>query len=179
MTFARAARLMLALMLVGLAGAAGSAVSIGAGNPEPAWTEVSWPFLLDEWGTGQAFRCEDKACGLEARLFVRVKRGFCNCFQGVADDAEVDRLTDFDFLGGPSRPLGPGRAIALGDMSGRMRSFAVDSAEVPSRRAVSLIVAKNCEALVATLIADREVAAADADAAILALLPRTLVANLP
>jgi hypothetical protein len=177
MSFARAARLMPALMLVGLAGAAGSAASIGAGNPEPAWTEVSWPFLLDEWGTGQAFRCEDKACGLEARLLVRVKRGFCNCFQGVADDAEVDRLTDFDFLGGPSRPLGPGRAITLGDMSGRMRSFAVDGAEVSSRRAVSLIVAKNCEALVATLIADREVAAADA--AVLALLPRTLVANLP
>jgi hypothetical protein len=59
-----------------------------------------------------------------------------------------------------------------------VRSFTVDSAEMPSRRAVSLVVAKDCEALVATLIADREVAAA-ADAAILALLPRTLVANLP
>ena len=105
MTFTRAARLMLALLLVGLAGAAGSAARSGADRPEQTWTEISWPFLLDEWGAGQAFRCEDKACGLEARLFVRAKRGFCNCFQGVADDAEVDRLTDFEFLGGPSRPL--------------------------------------------------------------------------
>jgi hypothetical protein len=178
MTFPRAPRLMLALLLVGLAGAADSAARSGADRPEQTWTEISWPFLLDEWGTGQAFRCEDKACGLEARLFVRVKRGFCNCFLGVADDAEVDRLSDFEFFGGPSRPLGAGRAIAIGDRSGRARSFAVDGAEATSRRAVSLVVAKDCEALVATLIADREVAAA-ADAAILALLPRTLVANLP
>ncbi len=177
MNFARAARLTLALLLVGLAGVAGSVRSV-AENPEPAWTEVSWPFLLDEWGAGQAFRCPDERCGPRAHLFVRLKRGFCNCFQGVADDAEVDRLTDFGFFGGPSRPSGAGRAIAIGDRSGRVRSFTVDSAEMPSRRAVSLVVAKDCEALVATLIADREVAAA-ADAAILALLPRTLVANLP
>jgi hypothetical protein len=178
MTFARAARLTLAVLLLGLAGAAGSAVRSGAENLEPAWTEVSWPFLLDEWGTGQAFRCADERCGPEAQVFVRVKRGFCNCFQGVADDAEVDRLTDFEFFGGLSRPLGAGRAIALDDRSGRVRSFAVDSAQMPSRRAVSLVVAKDCEALVVTLIADREVAAAP-DAAILTLLPRTLVANLP
>ena len=115
MTFPRAARLMLALSLAGIAGAAGSAARSGANSAEPAWAEMSWPFLLDEWGIGQAFRCGDMDCGLEARLFVRVKRGFCNCFQGVADDAELDRLSDFTFLGGASRPLGPGRAIALGD----------------------------------------------------------------
>ena len=179
MTFLRAMRLVLALALVVLAAAAGSSARSGAGNPEPAWTDVRWPFLLDQWGPGQAFRCEDEDCGREARLFVRVKRGFCNCFQGVADDAEVDRLTDFEFLGGPSRPLGPGRAITLGEMSGRVRSFAVDAADPPSRRAVSLVVAKNCEALVATFIADRDVSIAAADSAILTLLPPTVVANLP
>ena len=73
MNFARAARLTLALLLVGLAGAAGSVRSV-AENPEPAWTEVSWPFLLDEWGAGQAFRCPDERCGPQAHLFVRVKR---------------------------------------------------------------------------------------------------------
>jgi hypothetical protein len=178
MNFARAARLALALMLVGLAGAAGSAGPSGTGNPEPAWTEVSWPFLLDEWGTGQAFRCEDTACGPEARLFVRAKRGFCNCFQGVTDDAEVDRLTDFEFLGGGSRPLGPGRPVNLGDMAGRVRAFAVESAEAPSRRAVSFVVAKNCDALVATLVSDSAAAAAW-DSRIADLLPRTILANLP
>ena len=177
MTFPRAARLMLALSLAGIAGAAGSAARSGANSAEPAWAEMSWPFLLDEWGIGQAFRCGDMDCGLEARLFVRVKRGFCNCFQGVADDAELDRLSDFTFLGGASRPLGPGRAIALGDMSGRVRSFAIQSAGAPSRRGISLVVAKNCEALVATLIVDRGIAAANS--AILTMLPPTVVANLP
>ena len=71
MTFARAARLTLAVLLLGLAGAAGSAVRSGAENPEPAWTEVSWPFLLDEWGNGQAVRCGDERCGTEAQVFVR------------------------------------------------------------------------------------------------------------
>jgi hypothetical protein len=137
MTLPRTARLVLALVLVGLAGAAGSAARIGSESRQLAWTEVSWPFLLDQWGTGQAFRCEHEGCGAEARLFVRMKRGFCNCFKGVADDDEVDRLTDFEFLGGPSQPLGPGRPVKFADMGGRMRAFAVDSAEVPYRRAVS------------------------------------------
>jgi hypothetical protein len=107
-----------------------------------------------------------------------VKHGFCNCFQGIADDAEVDRLTDFAFLGGPSRPLGPGRAITVGAMSGRARSFAVESAETLSRRAISLVVARNCDAVVATLISDGA-GTAGADARIADLLPRTILANLP
>jgi hypothetical protein len=176
MNFPRAARLVLAFSLIGFAGAAGSSARSGVGSPEPAWTEVSWPFLLDEWGTGQAFRCANAGCGVEARLFVRVKRGFCNCFLGVADDAEVDRLTDFEFLGGAARPLGPGRAITLGDRSGRVRSFAIDGAQAPSRRAVLLVVAKDCEALVTTWISERAPAASDAN--IVDLLPRTILANL-
>jgi hypothetical protein len=177
MTFARAARLMLASMLVGLAGADGSATKIGAGSPEQIWTEMRWPFLLDEWGTGQAFGCEQKGCGPEARLFIRVKRGFCNCLQGVADDAEVDRLTDFAFLGGPSRPLGSGQPVTFGDMSGRVRAFAIDRPEAPTRRAVSLVVAKDCDALVATIISDRAVSLAS-DSKIVDLLPPTILANL-
>ena len=178
MNFARAARLMLAFLLIGLAGAAASAARNGAGTPEQAWTEVGWPFLLDQWGTGQAFRCEHPDCGPDAQLFIRVKRGFCNCFHGVADDAEVDRLTDFEFLGGSSRPLGAGQPVKFGDISGRVRSFAVDSAEAPTRRAVSLVVAKDCDALVATLISGDDALAAS-DAKIVDFLPRTFLANLP
>jgi hypothetical protein len=177
MTLPRAARLMLALVLVGLAGAAGSAARNGSESPRPAWSEVSWPFLLDQWGAGQAFRCEHEACGAEARLFIRMKRGFCNCFRGVADDDEVDRLTDFEFLGGPSQPLGPGRPLRLADMAGRMRAFTVDSGAAPSRRAVSLVVAKNCDALVVTLISDRDAVFPDANIA--NLLPPTILATLP
>jgi hypothetical protein len=177
MTLPRTARLVLALVLVGLAGAAGSAARIGSESRQLAWTEVSWPFLLDQWGTGQAFRCEHEGCGAEARLFVRMKRGFCNCFKGVADDDEVDRLTDFEFLGGPSQPLGPGRPVKFADMGGRMRAFAVDSAEVPYRHAVSLVVSRDCDALVATFISDREAVSPDANIA--NLLPPKILANLP
>jgi hypothetical protein len=176
MMFARG-RLILALLLVGFVGAGGSAAKIGSGAPAQAWTEVRWPFLLDEWGVGQAFRCEHPDCGPGTRLFVRVKRGFCNCVDGVADDAEVDRLTDFEFLGGPTRPLGPGRPIRLGDMAGRARSFAVDSAEAPSRRVDSVVVANRCDALVATFIADGPVSVSVSNIA--DLLPRTVLANLP
>ena len=178
MNFARAARLMLAFLLIGLAGAAASAARNGAGTPEQAWTEVGWPFLPDQWGTGQAFRCEHPDCGPDAQLFIRVKRGFCNCFHGVVDDAEVDRLTDFEFLGGSSRPLGAGQPVKFGDMSGRVRSFAIDSTEAPIRRAVSFVIAKNCDALVATLISGGAISATS-DAKIVDLLPRTILANLP
>jgi hypothetical protein len=176
MNFARAARATFALILVALAGAAGAVRSGTDGRP--GWTEVSWPFLLDEWGTGQAFRCEDERCGREARLLVRVKRGFCNCFQGVADDGEVDRLTDFTFLGGPARPSGPGRPVSLGDMAGRVRAFAVDNTQATSRRAVSLVLAKNCDALVVTWISEGAAAAAS-DSRVADWLPRTILANLP
>jgi hypothetical protein len=178
MTFTRTARLMMASMLIGLAGAAGSTAKIAVGDPEQIWTEMRWPFLLDEWGVGQAFRCKQEDCGPAARLFVRVKRGFCNCVQGVADDAEVDRLTDFAFFGGPSRPLEPGQPVTFGDMSGRVRSFAIQSAEAPSRRAVSLVIAKNCDALVATIISDHAASLAS-DSNAVDLLPRTILANLP
>jgi hypothetical protein len=168
----------MALLLIGLAAGCGSAAKTEDGRAVPAWTEVDWPFLLDEWGTGQAFRCAHESCGPEARLFVRVKRGFCNCVQGVGDDDEVDRLTDFGFLSGPSRPLGQGRAVVAGDMSGRMRAFAIDSPKAASRRAVSLVLAKNCNAVVATLISDGAVSVASGPN-IVDLLPRSILASLP
>jgi hypothetical protein len=173
MNLARATRLGFVLTLVGIAGAAGSS-QIRSGDAGATWTKVSWPFLLDQWGTGQAFRCEHQGCGGAAQLFVRVKRGFCNCFQGVADDAEVDRLTDFEFLGGASQPIGAGRRIRLDDLAGRMRAFTVDGAQAPTRRAVSLILAKDCDALVATWISED----ARADVKGPESLPRTVLAGL-
>jgi hypothetical protein len=177
MTFGRAARLTLALMLTGIAAAAGSAARESAGSG-PAWVEVDWPFLLDQWGTGQAFACEQERCGPDTRLFVRVKRGFCNCFQGVADDAEVDRLSDFEFFGGDARPLGPGRVLALGEFAGRMRAFAVENAEAPARRAVSFVLAKECDALVATLISD-PAGQVGSETDLMGLLQPVALANLP
>src|SRR5438552_17378747 len=82
----------------GLAGlpAADAATIGGAPQREPArqtmWTEVKWPFPLDQWGIGRAFRCPAEACGSEVNLYLRAKIGFCNCTTGVSDDEELDRV---------------------------------------------------------------------------------------
>ena len=34
----------------------------------PVWTETAWPFLLDAWGPGRAFRCEASVCGTAVTL---------------------------------------------------------------------------------------------------------------
>src|SRR5262249_37419250 len=56
-----------------------------------AWSEVQWPFAIDEWGSGKAFRCGVDVCGTEVVVHVRAKIGFCNCTTGVSDDDELDR----------------------------------------------------------------------------------------
>ena len=61
----------------------------------PDWTEVQWPFPMDEWGKGKAFRCNATDCGAEVNLYIRAKIGFCNCTTGVSDDDELNRLSDF------------------------------------------------------------------------------------
>src|SRR5438128_1742950 len=65
-----------------------------AAPPKPVWTEVQWPFLIDQWGKGKAFRCGAEDCGTEVNLYLRAKIGFCNCTTGVADDEELERLSD-------------------------------------------------------------------------------------
>ncbi|MGZ3328314.1 MAG: hypothetical protein ACXU85_14260, partial [Xanthobacteraceae bacterium] len=60
----------------------------------PVWTEVRWPFPLDQWGRGRAFQCKAADCGSELNLFLRAKIGFCNCAIGVADDDDLDRVGD-------------------------------------------------------------------------------------
>ena len=38
-------------------------------------------------------------CGTEVNIYIRAKIGFCNCTTGVADDEELDRISDFDLFG--------------------------------------------------------------------------------
>src|SRR6266508_4013884 len=87
----------------------------------PVWTEVQWPFPMDQWGGGKAFRCKPANCGTDVRIYLRAKLGSCNCTTGVADDAELDRMSNLDLVGGEASPLGPGRAIAIAWMKGRSR----------------------------------------------------------
>ena len=63
-----------------------------AGAVRPAWTEVHWPFALDQWGKGKAFRCKAADCGTEVNIYLRAKLGLCNCTTGVADDEDLDRM---------------------------------------------------------------------------------------
>src|SRR5213083_2263096 len=94
-----------------LAGSTAGETGVPASVARPAWAEVQWPFPLDEWGKGKAFTCGAADCGTEVNLYIRAKIGFCNCTSGVADDDELDRISDYDLLGNQLSALGPGREI--------------------------------------------------------------------
>src|SRR6478735_4598474 len=91
----------------------------------PVWTEAQWPFPVDEWGKGKAFRCAAADCGAEVNVYIRAKIGFCNCTTGVSDDEELDRISDFDLFGNRLAAQGPGRPIAVAWMKGRSRAFTI------------------------------------------------------
>ena len=71
---------------------------VARGGSRAVWTEIKWPFPLDQWGTGRAFRCRAADCGAEIDLYLRAKLGFCNCATGVSDDAELDRVGDLELF---------------------------------------------------------------------------------
>ena len=61
-----------------------------------AWTETKWPFLIDQWGLGQAYQCKAADCGIEVTIYLRAKVGFCNCTTGITEDDEIDRVGDIE-----------------------------------------------------------------------------------
>ncbi len=153
--------LVLAAALAGLrAGDAATSVGTGAGDgigrPLRAhFVEVKWPFRLDEWGVGRAFRCDVAACGVEAMLLVRVKIGFCNCEDGVSDDAELDRVGDLALLSEKFVGLAGGRPIEVGWMHGRSRPYLIDMPYSSPRIAQAIAFNQQCDVIVATVLADR------------------------
>lgn len=120
--------------------------------PHPVWAEVKWPFPVDEWGMGKAFRCEAAACGGEVNLYIRAKIGFCNCTTGVSDDAELDRLSDLRLIGETPSVLGPGRPINVAWMKGRSRSYAVVDSFRVRKSALAVAFNDHCDAVVATVV---------------------------
>jgi hypothetical protein len=131
-----------------LAGKPAHKSSATADTPHPAWTEVPWPFLMDQWGKGKGFQCAAADCGTEVKLYIRAKIGFCNCTTGVADDEELERLSDFDLIGKPLSPIGDGRPITVAWMNGRSRSYAISA----SSSALSVAFNDRCDAIVATVV---------------------------
>lgn len=118
----------------------------------PMWTEVAWPFPLDQWGTGKAFACRPADCGSEVHVYLRAKLGFCNCATGVADDDDLDRMSDFELVGGEFIPLASGRPVRIGTMKGRDRAYALASANTLAKSALSIVFNDRCDMVVATVL---------------------------
>ena len=147
-----------------VAGIGGSAVFLAAKPTEdtdrvssrgqPVWTEGAWPFPTDEWGGGWSFQCKAADCGIDVNLYLRPKIGFCNCQTGVADDEELDRVSDIDLVGGERSALGPGRPIKVHWMKGRSRGYTVGAP--PAKSVLSLAFNSRCDVIVATILAGDE-----------------------
>jgi hypothetical protein len=114
----------------------------------PAWREIAWPFPRDGWPAGRAFRCNEAACG-GTEVYIRPKLGFCNCDSGVADDDEVDRVSDLDLVSPRFEPLRPGEPIRMAGMSGRARAYELQMPDETRRAGVGIAVSQRCDLFVA------------------------------
>ena len=160
---AQRAGFVVALSMAGVL--AGDSMTLGAGQ-QPAdagnpatWSEVKWPFPLDQWGVGRAFRCQAVECGADISLYLRAKLGFCNCATGVSDDAELDRVGDLELLSAKFNGLREGRAITVGWMKGRSRPYRVAMRYGSPRTALAIAFNDKCDVVVATIVADDILAA--------------------
>jgi hypothetical protein len=146
--------LTIALAVCAVAAAAGAVVlaakSAGPRETHPVFSEVKWPFLMDQWGLGHAYRCGAEDCGTQVDVYLRAKIGFCNCATGVSDDEELERVGDVDLFGPKFSASSPGREIAVAWMKGRSRPY-----DVAGRAAAAtLAIAFNdrCDVIVATAV---------------------------
>jgi hypothetical protein len=124
----------------------------------PAWTEFKWPFPVDQWGIGRAFVCKPAECGVEVKLYLRPKIGFCKCATGVDDDDELERIGDLGLISDNARALGSGRVIEVAWMQGRSRTY---GATDPTKgRVLSIGFNDRCDVFVAVAtlgVGNREV----------------------
>jgi hypothetical protein len=155
-----------AVVAFGLGGLVGTLAFFGLPQPDrggaatppshPVWAEVQWPFPIDEWGKGKAFRCTAADCGAEINLYIRAKLGFCNCTTGVSDDDELNRLSDFNLIGDKFSVLGPGHPITVAWMKGRSRPYAVVGPFRAGQSALTVAFNDHCDAIVATVVVSHE-----------------------
>ena len=125
----------------------GVAADESAARRTEAWQEIAWPFPRDGWPKGRAFRC-GAACG-DVEVYVRPKKGFCNCDTGVADDDEVDRVADLDLMSERFAAREAGHVIRVADMPGRLRAYDLDMQDGSRRTAIGIAVSRRCDLLVA------------------------------
>ena len=117
---------------------------------QPAFTEIEWPFLMDQWGLGRAFRCRAAVCGADVEVYVRAKIGFCNCTTGVSDDDELERVGDMELIGEQFKPSSDGHPIAVAWMQGRSRPY--DVAGRAAGSTLALAFNDHCDVIVATAV---------------------------
>jgi len=147
-----------------------------ATNPSRAvWSEVAWPFAIDQWGKGKAFRCNAADCGTEVSVYIRPKIGFCDCLTGVADDEELDRISDFELFNNTLSPLGAGREISVAWMKGRSRPYSIAGAQPAGHSALSIGFNDRCDAIVATAVVGHDRPTAVEPAVIEFLNSRTII----
>jgi hypothetical protein len=164
-----------ALSVLALAAFAALGAAAPAGT-QPAWAEIKWPFPIDQWGIGKTFRCGAKDCGRGAEVYLRAKIGFCNCTTGIADDAELERVADFDLFGDRPVALGPGRAVTVRAMAGRSRLYSVAQASGKDTPILTIGLNHRCDAVIVTITVDRG-SPADLEPAVLAFLGSDTVAR--
>lgn len=149
----------LAALLVGLLWAAAvffvmesrAEIRQDAGLQKLGWREMAWPLPRDAWPAGRAFRCRAASCGEGSELFIRAKPGLCNCDTGVADDAEVDRVSDIDLIGPRVVPAASGQAVRFGAFAGRARSYVLDPATGSRPDAIGVALSRRCDMMVAVI----------------------------
>jgi hypothetical protein len=142
---------------------ASDAVTVGIGlrapervstpNTTNTFVEVKWPFPRDQWGDGRAFRCAASECGVEVNLYLRPKIGFCNCDTGVADEAELDRVSDLELFSPKFFGLTHGDDIRVGWMRGLSRIYQVDIPFAQPRPILAMAFSNVCDVMVATVVA--------------------------
>ena len=159
-----------AVLLTMAAAGGGYAALRAAQTPQragdrPAWTEIAWPFAGDQWGRGRAFQCAAAACGSGIDLYLRAKIDFCNCASAI-DDEEVDRVADFDLIGGGHAALDAGRPIGVHGMDGRSRRYALVGRSAKARSVLAVALHDRCDMIVATAVVAGDEPAAHENAVI-------------
>jgi hypothetical protein len=138
--------------------AGAGAPQAAASAPHPVWREVRWPFLIDEWGIGRAYRCASADCGIEVNLYLRPKIGFCNCATGVSDNADLDRVSDLQLYSEDFVGVNDGHPVNVGRLKGRSRLYQVNIPYAGARNMFAIGFNDRCDVAVATVVTDPVVA---------------------
>ena len=140
-----------AVVLSAAVGGYAAFLATSRGEPHsaaPVWTEVRWPFPLDQWGGAGRFNARPPIAAARLNLFLRAKIGFCNCAIGVADDDDLDRVGDVGLI--DSSVLGAGRPIGVHWMKGRSRGYVVGGRGALAKSVLSIAFNDRCDVIVAT-----------------------------